>query len=95
MILISRTSTGLLIQRDAAEIAIDASAVPLALPAIIATLIDSGRACGQARREGYEMGLTDGRERQRIEAETHARIETRAQAELSELLCDAYTPLAA
>lgn len=81
MILITRTTTGLLVQRDGTEILIDAPAVPLALGPIIHELVDSGRALGQARREGYEAGLIDGRERQRIEAETAARSAARQEAD--------------
>lgn len=91
MILISKTTTGLLIQRDAIDVAIDAPAVPLALGAVIRELIDSGRAIGQARREGYEAGLIDGRERARIELETSARIAERVEADAA---ADLYTLLA-
>lgn len=93
-ILISKTTTGLLIQRDAVDILIDAPAVPLALGPIIHELVDSGRAAGQARREGYEAGLLDGRERARIEAETTARIAAARQADLAEALETAVYALA-
>lgn len=92
MIWISRTSTGILVQRDATEILIDQAAVPLALGPIIAELVDSGRAVGQARREGYEAGLLDGRDRQRIEAETAARSAARAEADaIADLLAATLT----
>jgi hypothetical protein len=87
MIWITRTSTGLLLRRDAVEIAIDSPAVALALGPIIGELIDRGRAIGQARREGYEAGLIDGRERARIERETSERCAERRNAdELAALL---------
>lgn len=86
MINITRTASGILVQRDATEILIDLPAVPVALGPVIHELIDSGRACGQARREGYEAGLIDGRERQRIEHETSGRIAERQAADLAETL---------
>lgn len=86
MILITKTRTGILIQRDAIDIAIEAPAVPLALGPIIHELVDSGRAAGQARREGYEAGLVQGYEQCRIELETRARIADARAADLAETL---------
>lgn len=94
MILITRTTTGILIQRDACEILIDAPAIAVALGPIIHELIDAGRTVGQARREGYEAGLIDGRERQRIEQETSSRIADRQAADLAETLESAVYALA-
>lgn len=68
-IYISRTSTGLLIQRDEVDIVIDQSAIPAALPAIIASLVDSSRAIGAARQDGYEAGLIVGHANGTREAE--------------------------
>lgn len=56
MIWISRTSSGLLIQKDATEIAIDHAAISTALAGVIACLTDAGR----ARVEGYAQGHADG-----------------------------------
>lgn len=81
LIFVTKTTTGILVQRDAVDILIDAGAVALALGPIIHELVDAGRAVGQARREGYEAGLLDGRERQRIEAETAQRSAARAEAD--------------
>ena len=92
MIYITRTSTGLLIQRDAADIAIDGPAVPLALGPIIRELIDAGRALAAARLDSYNRGLAIGREQSRIEAETRARSQARQEADaIAELLCIAVT----
>lgn len=64
MIYISRLpSGGLLIQRDATEISIDHAAVALALPGIIASLIDAGHAAQQAYATGHADGLQEGYER--------------------------------
>lgn len=86
MIHITKLATGILVQRDAIELFIDAPAVPLALGPIIHELVDSGRTAGLARKEGYEAGLLDGRERARIEAETSGRIAERQAADLTETL---------
>jgi len=69
VILITRTSSGLLVQKDALDIAIDAGAVPLALPSLIHELTDSGRATIAAYARGHADGLLDGRmqaERERM-----------------------------
>ena len=92
MILISRTTTGLLVQRDAATIAIDGPAVAMALGPIIHELIDAGRAIAAARLDSYNRGLAIGREQARIEAETRARSHARQEADaIAELLCSAVT----
>jgi hypothetical protein len=78
VIYISRIASGaLLIQKDATEITIDPSAFVAVLPAVLLTLTESSKALGQARREGYEMGLLQGHEQGRIEAETRHRIQAR------------------
>lgn len=93
MILITRTTTGLRIDRDATVIEIDQAAVSLALGPIISELIGEGRALAAARREGYELGLIDGRDRQRIERETSERIAAlRAIDMLETLESVAYVP---
>ena len=80
------TSGDLLVQKDADEIVIARNAIGQALPIAIGVLVDAGRLAGQARREGYEAGLLDGRERARIEQETATRIAARAETEaLTEL----------
>ena len=85
MINISLLSSGaLLIQRDAAEILIDRSAIAQALGPIVRELIDSGTAIGLARKDGYESGLLDGRERARIEYETLERCRERSRADAAE-----------
>ena len=69
MIWISRTSSGLLIQKDALDIQVDAGAVPLALGALIHEITDSGRATNAAYARGHADGLLDGRmqaERERM-----------------------------
>jgi len=86
MIWISRTSSGLIIQRDAVEIAIEGAAVALALGPIIHELVDAGRALGLARREGYEAGLDQGYANAQIAAATRERIADRQAAELVEAL---------
>lgn len=95
MIYITRTATGILLQKDAAEILIDGPAVSLALGPIIHELIDSGRACGEARRVGYEAGLIDGRERALIEWETRERIQERIELDEYEDALAAMSALAA
>lgn len=91
MILVTKLASGaLLIQRDATEITIDPSAFTTALPAVLLALTESSKALGQARREGYEMGLAVGHEQGRIEAETRHRIEARDTEQLL-----AFAPLAA
>lgn len=94
MILITKTTTGLLIQRDATHIEIDAPAVPLALGPIISELIGEGRAIAAARRESYELGLEAGRDQARIERETSERIAERQAADLAETLESAVYALA-
>lgn len=86
MIFITRTTTGLLIQRDADEIEIAAAALPAALPAVLLCLVESSKATQQARREGYEAGLIQGHEQGRIEAETRHRIEAQRIADGLSLL---------
>lgn len=87
MINISRLGSGaLLLQRDDTEIVIDASAVQSALGPIIVSLVDCGRAAGEARRAGYEAGLAQGRMQARIEHETSLRIAARQAEELIEAL---------
>lgn len=78
MIMITRLPSGaLLLTRDATEITIDPSAFTTALPAVLLTLTESSKALGEARRQGYEMGLAVGHEQGKIEAETRSRIEAR------------------
>lgn len=84
-------SGALLIQRDSTEITIDPSAFTTALPAVLLTLTESSKVIGQARREGYEMGLAVGHEQGRIEAETRHRIEARE----GEQMLAMFAPLAA
>lgn len=86
MIMITKLAASLLVQRDGAEIIIDLAAIPAALPSVLATLIDSGRAIGLARKEGYEAGLLRGYEQCAIERDTQARIAERQAAELVEVL---------
>lgn len=86
MIMITKLAASILIQRDDAEIVIDMAAIPSALPAIIAQLTGCDRAIGQARKAGYEDGLTRGREQARIEHETSERIAERQAAELVDAL---------
>lgn len=57
---ISKTANGIVLRRDGTELHIAAAAVPLALGAVIHELTDAGRAIGEARREGREMGLREG-----------------------------------
>lgn len=79
--MISKLPSGaILLQKDATEVCIDLAALPYALPSVLLTLVESSKALGEARRQGFEDGLTAARERGRIEAETSARIEAR-QAE--------------
>lgn len=81
MIMISRLASGaILLKKDGTEICIDLAAIPTALPGVLLTLVESQKALGLARKQGYEDGLTVGRERGRIEAETARRIAER-QAE--------------
>lgn len=86
MIHVTRTTTGLLLQRDATEIVIDGPAVPLALGPIIAELVGCGRAIADARRSGYEDGLIQGRANAAIELETSARIAERQAHDLADSL---------
>ena len=86
MIFISKTTTGLLIQRDDTELLIDQSAIPSALGPIIAELITSARAVGEARKQGYEAGLAQGYQQCEIEYATSARIAERQESELRESL---------
>jgi len=86
MILITRLSTGLLIQKDETDIQIDAAAIPSALPLVIRELIDQAHAIVDARKDAFENGLAIGRERGMIEAETHYRMEEQRLLELDEQL---------
>lgn len=86
MIMISKTGSGILLQRDATEIVIDGPAIAIALGPIIAELIGSGRALANARREGYEDGLTQGYLNAAIEHATSERIAERQAADLVEAL---------
>jgi hypothetical protein len=85
MIFITRMNNGILVQRDATEVYIDAPAVPLALPTIITSLISDGKALANARRESYEAGLVRGHEQGRIEAEARHRCEEQALLEMDAL----------
>lgn len=78
MILISKTTTGLLIQKDDQDIEIDQNAIGCALGPILIALCESGRAIGEARRQAYESGLAQGRIQAMIEHETRQRIAARA-----------------
>lgn len=61
MINITRLSSGaILLQRDDAEIIIDAGAVPQTLGPILAELIGQSKALSTARRDAYESGLIVG-----------------------------------
>jgi hypothetical protein len=86
MIVVSKTTTGILIQRDELDIQIDAPAVPLALPTIITSLISDGRAMAAARRESYEAGLTQGYQNAHIAQQTSERIAERQATDLVESL---------
>ena len=86
MIFITRTMAGITIQQEDTVITIDPSAVPSTLGAIIAALVDCSNAAGQARREGYEDGLLQGREQARIEHETSMRIAERQTQDLVDAL---------
>lgn len=81
MITITRTTTGIRIQRDDVELHIDGPAIAQTLAPILLTLIDAGKVVAQARREGYEAGLLQGHAQGRIEAETQARIAAQTRAE--------------
>lgn len=86
MINITRLPSGaILLQKDDAEIIIDASALP-ALPAVLSSLLDGGRIADRARLEGYEAGLIQGREQARIEHETALRIAARQAEDVIEAL---------
>lgn len=82
MITITKLATSLLLQKDGTEVCIDDHAIRAALPAVLACLIDNGRALGQARREGYEAGLTQGYEQCRVEQATSERIAERQAGDL-------------
>lgn len=86
MIFVSKTSSGILLQRDALEIAIDGPAIAVSLGPIISELIGSGRALANARREGYEDGLIQGRTNAAIELATSERIADRQAQDLIESL---------
>jgi hypothetical protein len=86
MIWITKTISGLLIQRDGTEIAIDSGAVALALPGVLNELIDCGRSVQNARRAGYEAGLVQGHINATIEYETSIRIAERQADDLVEAL---------
>lgn len=86
MILISKTTSGILVQRDELDIQIEAPAVPLALGTIISTLITSGTALATARREAYEAGLNRGYEQCAIEYTTSERIAERQASDLLDTL---------
>lgn len=86
MILITRIPTGLLIQRDDVELIIDAAAIATALPLIIRELIDQAHAIADARKDAFENGLTIGRERGMIEAETRYRMEEQRLLDIDEQL---------
>lgn len=79
MVWITKTPSGLLVQRDAA-------AIPLALGPIIHELIDAGRSLGEARRQGYEAGLTEGYQKCERERAMLDRIRERSAADAAELL---------
>jgi hypothetical protein len=86
-IMISKLPSGaILLQKDDTEIIIDAAALATVLPSVLLTLVESQKAIGLARRQGYEDGLTVGRERGRIEAETSARIAARDAEDAAEAL---------
>lgn len=95
MIVISKTATGLLVQRDELDIQIDAPAVATALGPIIAELIGSGKAPGQARREGYEDGLCQGRVNAQIEQATRERIAERQASDLVDIFVGVHAASAA
>ena len=86
MIFISKTASGILVQRDETEIEVDHFAISSTLGPIIVALVDCSRACGQARHEGYEAGLERGREQFRIEYETSLRIAARQAEDLVDAL---------
>ena len=86
MIFISKTTTGVFLQRDELDIAIDGPAIPSTLGLIITALIDSGRALGDARRAGYEAGLSQGYQQCERELLMSARIAERQQTDLVDAL---------
>lgn len=87
MINITRLSNGaLLIQRDSTELLIDEMAIASALPVVLSSLIDQGRALATARLSGYEAGLIQGRINATIECETSMRIAERQADELVQAL---------
>lgn len=94
MILITRLPTGLLIQRDGAELLIDDAALPSALPTVLRTLLDSSPALAQARLSGYEAGLVVGHQTGAREAEARMQREAEQFAEGLALL-QIKAPLAA
>jgi len=85
MLLISKTTAGILIQRDDLDIQIDQPAIASTLGAIITSLIDCGRIAGRARTEGYEDGLIQGRLNAQIEYETSRRIAERQALETQDV----------
>ena len=87
MIFITRLASGaILLQKDDTEICIDQPAIPVALGGVLLTLIDQGRALGEARRQGYEAGLTQGYTQCQIELATSRRIAERQEDDLRELV---------
>lgn len=87
MIHITRFSSGaILLQRDDIEITIDAAAIPSTLGPIILSLIDQGRALGEARRQGYDAGLLQGYAQCEREQAMSQRIAQRQETDLIETL---------
>lgn len=87
MIYLSRLASGaILLQKDDAEIVLDAPAVRETLPILLAVLIDTSKALSVARRSGYDDGLAQGYANAQIAQATSARIAERQAAELVEAL---------
>lgn len=80
MISISRLASGaILLQKDDAEIIIDAAAIPSALPVVLGALIDQSKAIARARLEAYDAGLVVGH------ANGQRELEAKYQKEASEI----------
>lgn len=87
-------SGGLLLTSGSAEVFIDAPAIHTALPQVIASLVDSSKAIGAARQDGYEAGLIVGHQNGARETEQRYQREA-AEIAASLSLLKVSAPLAA
>lgn len=95
MITITKTPAGgLLLTTGSAEVWIEAQAIATALPVIIASLVDTSKALGQARQDGYDAGLIVGHANGTREAEARYLHEA-AEIAASLSLIKVNAPLAA